>query len=102
MVKTLPVKTLKAIGHRISPIVSIGQAGLTPSVIEELNRALFDHELIKIKLPACDKKARTILSQEACSQTGALLLQQVGRVALIYKMNPNPNPKLSNLYRFLA
>ena len=42
----------------------LGDKGLTESVVEELNRALNDHELIKVKVVAEDREARAALIAE--------------------------------------
>ena len=44
------IKQLRAIGHKLKPVVTIAGNGLSEGVITELDRALQDHELIKIKL----------------------------------------------------
>lgn len=49
--KLQDIKALRGIGHQLSPIVIVGANGLTPTLIEEVARALHDHELIKIKIP---------------------------------------------------
>lgn len=41
-------KRLRQIGHALNPVVMLGDKGLTENVIEELERALNDHELIKV------------------------------------------------------
>lgn len=93
-------KHLKGIGHHLSPVVIIGQGGLTDAVSAELARAVFDHELIKIKIPSDDKSARLALLEKACASCGATLVANLGRTALLYLKNPNPNEKLSNLHRY--
>ncbi len=51
-------KRLRQIGHALNPVVMIGGQGLTEGVIEETNRALNDHELIKVKIAGEDREAR--------------------------------------------
>ena len=51
-------KAYRAIGHQLNPIVTIASNGLTEGVIEELNRALDDHELIKIKVSVGDRELK--------------------------------------------
>ena len=46
--KPQDIKALRGIGHQLSPIVTIGGNGITPNLVEEVSRALHDHELIKI------------------------------------------------------
>src|SRR5690625_4124062 len=51
-------KQLRTIGHKLNPIVTIADRGLTDSVLAELNRALDDHELIKVKLALTERESR--------------------------------------------
>lgn len=41
---------LKAKAHTLKPLLQIGKAGATPALIEELDRVLDVHELVKVKL----------------------------------------------------
>ncbi|OOS20671.1 YhbY family RNA-binding protein [Moraxella lincolnii] len=94
------LKRLRGIGHKLKPIVSIGGQGLSPSVLGELERALTDHELVKVRLPAGSKEERDALSAQLAKDSQALLIHHVGRMALLLRHNPQANPKLSNLVRF--
>lgn len=93
------IKRLKSIGHELKPIVMIGNKGVTPAITEEIDRALSDHELIKIKLPAGSKHDRDTLSSEIAIAAKANIIHTIGRMALLLRQNPNANPKLSNLAR---
>ncbi|MBK3392686.1 YhbY family RNA-binding protein [Psychrobacter sp. M9-54-1] len=93
------VKRLKGIGHDLKPIVMIGNKGITPSIAEEIDRALTDHELIKVKLPAGSKEERDVIGAQLAAAANATLVHSIGRMALLLRQNPNANPKLSNLAR---
>ncbi|MGP4714090.1 YhbY family RNA-binding protein [uncultured Psychrobacter sp.] len=93
------IKRLKGIGHELKPIVMIGNNGVTPAISEEIDRALDDHELIKIKLPAGSKHDRDVVSSEIARAAKATVIHTIGRMALLLRQNPNANPKLSNLAR---
>lgn len=93
-------KQLRNIGHQLNPVVTVAERGLTEGVAAELERALDDHELIKIKLAINDPAARKAISAEICAQHHAELVQNIGKVALIFRAAKKPNPKLSNLLRF--
>lgn len=93
-------KTLRAIGHNLKPIILVGSGGLSPTLIEEARRALFDHELIKIKIPAGSGPERKACADNLATATQSIVVQRIGRVALLYKANPQPNPKLSNISRY--
>ena len=94
------IKRLKSIGHELKPIVMIGNKGITPAISEEIDRALSDHELIKVKLPAGTKHERDIVSTEIATTANANVIHTIGRMALLLRENPNANPKLSNLARY--
>ncbi len=92
-------KQFKSIGHHLKPIVTIADNGLTEGVLAELDRALNDHELIKIQLRA-ERDDRKALIDQLCAQSSSLLIQSIGKVALIYRKNPQPNKNLSNILRY--
>ena len=93
-------KRLRQIGHALNPVVMLDGQGLTENVIEETNRALNDHELIKVKIGGEDREARVAAMNEIAQVTGAELVQTIGKIALLYKKASKQNPKLSNLVRF--
>jgi RNA-binding protein len=93
------IKQLRAIGHKLRPVVTVAGNGLSDSVISEVERALKDHELIKIKLAVGDKAARTEIAEELCVRTGSEVVQSIGNVILVLRRTKNPDPGLSNLIR---
>ena len=95
------IKQLHAIGHKLKPVVTIAGNGLTDGVFAELERALKEHELIKIKLAVGSREARSAVAQEVCDRTGAELVQSIGNVLLIMRRSAKPDPRLSNLIRVL-
>jgi RNA-binding protein len=92
-------KHMRTIGHQLNPVVMVSEKGLSEGLHAELERALEDHELIKVKLAVGDPAVRRELAAELCSGHHAELVQQVGKVILIYRKAAKPNPKLSNLLR---
>ena len=92
-------KQLRAIGHKLKPIVTVAGNGLSEGVITEIDRALTDHELIKIKLAVGGKDARTAVSEEICERAGAEVVQSIGNVILVLRRTAEPDPRLSNLIR---
>lgn len=94
-------KQLRAIGHKLKPVVTIAGNGLSDTVLQEVERALQDHELIKVKLAVGDRDTRTAVATELCNQTGAQLVQSIGNIALIMRRAKKPDPRLSNLMRVL-
>jgi RNA-binding protein len=92
-------KELRSIGHNLNPIVLVSENGLSAGVIKETNRALEDHELIKVKFNIPDRDVRAELISELCQETGAELIQTIGKIALILKYAQERNEKLSNLLK---
>ncbi|HAN28232.1 MAG TPA: ribosome assembly RNA-binding protein YhbY [Haliea salexigens] len=99
---TLDHKQLRAIGHKLKPVVTVAGNGLSDNVVQEIERALGDHELIKVKISVGDREARSALADELCHQTGATRIQSIGNVVLLLKRAKQPDPRLSNLIRVLA
>ena len=92
-------KRLRSIGHRLKPVVTVAQKGLTESVCNEINRALDDHELIKVSVKCADREERRQLIDTICQQCPAELVQTIGHIALLYRPAKSPDPRLSNLLR---
>ena len=92
-------KHLRRLGHNLKPVVTIAGKGLTENVGTELERALGDHDLIKVKLSVGDRDAKKAMTDEICQKYDALLVQSIGHVVLLYRKAKTPNPKLSNLLR---
>jgi RNA-binding protein len=82
------IKYLSGLAHHLKPVVIVGNAGLTDTVIEEINRSLDRHELIKIKISADDRDARSSIIDSICTRTNAVLVQRVGNMASVFRRNP--------------
>jgi RNA-binding protein len=78
----------------------VADNGLTEGVLAELERALGDHELIKIKVNILDRESRLEAIAELCKAGKAELVQVIGKMALLYRKNVNVNKQLSNIHRF--
>ena len=78
-------RALSARAHTINPIVMIGKTGLSASVINELERGLSSHELIKIKVKIENRVARKVLFEEICQQLEAAPVKLIGKVFVIFR-----------------
>jgi len=79
---------LKGRGHALEPIVHVGQGGLSDAVVAEVDRALTAHELIKVRIKDDDREARRAAIDAICARTDAVAVQQVGKVALLWRPTP--------------
>lgn len=95
-------KHYKAIGHQLKPVLIVSDNGLTEGVLAELERALNDHELIKVQLRLAERDDRQAVIEEICRVAGCELVQTIGKMALVLRKNPKPNKQLSNLHRYQA
>ena len=91
-------KRLRAIGHELKPVVTVAGNGLSSGVLTELNRALDDHELIKVKIVG-DREERDAVIQEIEAIEDTEVVQKIGGIALVYRPAREPNPALSNILR---
>src|SRR5438309_2806534 len=82
-------RALRARAHHLDPVVAIGQHGLTPSVIHEIDVALLAHELIKIRVFSDDRAARAALLDEVARTLDAAPVQQLGKLLVIWRPNPD-------------
>lgn len=79
---------LRAQAHALSPVVMIGDKGLTETVIAETDRALKAHELIKVKAATDDREARAAWMEQLCERLGAHPVQSIGKVLVLWRDNP--------------
>ncbi|MGA2840085.1 MAG: ribosome assembly RNA-binding protein YhbY [Steroidobacteraceae bacterium] len=78
-------KHLRRLAHPLSPIVMLGNAGLTDGVVNELDRALTDHELVKVSARIGERDVRNQALATLAARTSAELVQRVGHVGVFYR-----------------
>jgi RNA-binding protein len=81
-------RALSAKAHALKPVVLMGQHGLTPSVLSEIERALHDHELIKVRLTGSDRESKHTLAEEIASQTQSTVIHVRGYLLTLYLPRP--------------
>ncbi len=91
-------RALRAEAHALKPIVMIGNAGLTDAVIKEIENALTNHELMKIRVFSDEKDARETILQAICERIGAAPIQHIGKILVIYK----PSEKIAEAKKIAA
>ncbi|MFT6407402.1 MAG: RNA-binding protein [Arenicella sp.] len=80
---------LRGIAHNLNPVVMIGGKGLTDAVMKEIELALDQHELLKIKLPGNEKAEKVALLAQITTKSNSEPVQLIGRVAVIYRASDN-------------
>lgn len=80
-------KYLRGLAHGLKPVVLVGQAGVTPAVVEAVDEALRAHELIKVRLHEPEDKKAT--AAQLAESTGAELCGLVGHTVILYRRHPD-------------
>ncbi|PID42990.1 MAG: ribosome assembly RNA-binding protein YhbY [Proteobacteria bacterium] len=92
-------KHYRAIAHNLKPVLLIGDKGVSESLVTELDRALHDHELIKIKINPGDRDDRKRIIDDIICKSGAELVQSIGKTVVLFRKADKPDPGLSNILR---
>lgn len=80
---------LRAEAHHLDPLVHVGANGITPALVTSLDDALRTRELVKVQLGRpVDEKPRAI-AERLARETGAEVVQVIGRTATLYRENPD-------------
>ncbi len=77
-------KRLRGLGHQLKPVILVGAGGLSESLLEEFDRSLAHHELMKVKLSVGAREARDGMIEQLCARSRATLVQRVGNTALLF------------------
>jgi putative YhbY family RNA-binding protein len=83
-------RALRARAHALRPVVMIGEAGLTPAVLKEVDTALRSHELIKVRVLGGDREMRASLGGDICAALDAAPVQQIGKMLVVFRPRPEP------------
>jgi RNA-binding protein len=86
-------KFLRGLGHQLNPLIMVGDAGLSESLLAEYESTLDHHELIKVRVRAGDRETRDEIIRKLCDDSSALLIQRIGNVALLYRPNLRKKPE---------
>jgi RNA-binding protein len=81
-------RELKAKAHHLEPVVIIGDAGLTPAVLHEIDVNLTSHELIKVRVHGDDRDARVAMSNDIGTGLDASLVQHIGKTLVLFRPKP--------------
>jgi RNA-binding protein len=87
MLKLTPAQRseLRSQAHGLAPVVMIGDSGLTPAVMKEIDASLNAHGLIKIRVLGDDRDARIAHYETICAELSAAPVQHIGKLLVIYR-----------------
>lgn len=79
---------LRAEAHHLDPLVHIGAQGVTPTLVGALDDALRTRELVKVQLGRPIEERPRAVAERLAEETGAVVVQVIGRTATLYRENP--------------
>lgn len=78
---------LRSLASTLDAMVMIGKDGLTDNILEQIDRQLYAHEMVKISvLDGADKSAKEYL-HEVAAALNAEEVCSIGRKFVVYKMS---------------
>ncbi len=86
-------KSLRGLGHQLKPVITVGDAGLSESLLKEFSSTIDHHELIKVRVRTGDRQTRDQIINDLCAGQSATLVTRIGNVALVYRRN-DEKPKI--------
>ena len=87
---------LRGAAHSLRPVVLIGDQGLTPAVVKEIDLALNAHELIKVRAGSQERDERGEMLGQICEELGCAPIHHLGKTLILYR------PSKKGLYSVAA
>ena len=76
---------LRADAHHLNPVVLIGEKGMTPAVMKEIERAHDDHGLVKVHVAGDDREEREEIYHTVADELSAARIQAIGKMLVFYR-----------------
>ena len=87
-------KYLRGLAHRLKPVVFVGRKGVNAAVLDSIREALDAHELIKVRFAHLqDRRVMAEAAAEVQQKTDSCLAGAIGRVAVFYRPQPDPEKR---------
>jgi len=84
------IRYLRGLGHHLDPVIMLGKAGLSESIVDKTSEALDLHELIKVKVQDGCMLDRKVAADQLAKVTQAQLVQVLGRTFLLFRRSEEP------------
>lgn len=84
-------RQLKTLGAKLTNKYQIGKNGLTPTLLDMLQKAIVAHELIKIDVMKAVETPVMEVALDLSSSLNADIVSVVGRTILLFKINKDNN-----------
>ncbi len=84
-------RQLKTLGAKLTNKYQVGKNGLTPTLLDMLEKAIVAHELIKIDVMKAVDTPVMEVALDLSSSLNADIVSVVGRTILLFKINKENN-----------
>ena len=91
------ISYLRGLAHKLDPVVTIGNAGVTEGVVKELEFTLKTFELIKVKLRVDDQEELQAVMADVTSSVKATKVQVIGHTAIFYRRSKEPKIRVPGM-----
>lgn len=81
---------LRGEAMHLKEVLRIGKAGASPGVLAQLDACLLKTPLIKIRIEESDRPRRHAIVAELAERTGAELIGETGRTAVLWRQREAP------------
>ena len=88
---------LRAEAHHLSPLVHVGQHGMTPTLVRSLDDVLRTHELVKVQLGRAVDVSTRQAAADLAESVRAAVVQVIGKTVTLYRHNPDLERKKGDL-----
>lgn len=78
---------LRAEANNLDPVVHVGKDGINESVINQVDEALEDHELLKIRILESTGRTTKSCAEELAAANSASVVQVIGGIAVLFRQN---------------
>ena len=82
-------RDLRAKAHHLDPVVIVGQHGLTPPVLHEIDVALGAHELVKVRVQQDERAVREAILGQICEGLDCAPVQHLGKILVVWRPDPD-------------
>jgi len=84
---------LKSLVHHIDPVVFIGKDDVTDQILDEIDRYIEVHELIKVKIQESCLLDPKDVANEIADKLGCEFVQAIGRKFSLYRQAKDPEKR---------
>ncbi|MEO7218813.1 MAG: YhbY family RNA-binding protein [Gemmatimonadaceae bacterium] len=79
---------LRTEAAKLSPLVHVGHAGVTDSIVKTMDDVLRTHELVKVDISRNLEAPIGEVASSLAAATGSEVVQVIGRKATLFRDNP--------------